>query len=169
MVSLGRVEVPAQCVGSAAEQHPVEFGRDGVVAEGREGREFGRRPRSDEVVRKRFELLCGTWSLGGGLIGLVCWRGAFGVTDGEEGVDVGPVPLRRRIGFLAEEAGLVGSVVTGGSNPEEVDADTVGLGDLHADADVFVAREEDRVRDGLIAREFDEVRDDEGIDAFLSS
>ena len=62
--------------------------------------------------------------------------------DGEEGLYVRPAPLRRGIGFLAQEAGLVALVVAGRLNPEKVDADTVGLCDLDANADIFVARKE---------------------------
>lgn len=52
-------------------------------------------------------------------------------------------------------------------DPEELHSDAESLDDLYTDAEVLVARDQDRVGYGAIARKFDQVGDDERVDAFL--
>ncbi len=52
---------------------------------------------------------------------------------------------------------LVGLAVGGRFDAEKMNADAVGLGYLHTNANILVARQQDGVRDGVIPREFDEV------------
>ncbi|MCY1306614.1 hypothetical protein D9M70_564820 [compost metagenome] len=75
-------------------------------------------------------------------------------------------PAEVRICLLNQAGRLVVFPLRGG-NPKEVNSDTVGLGELHANANVLISRHQHSVGDRMVPRQLNQIDDDHRIDTFL--